>query len=88
MIYIVTINYINRLLGKYEHVGYCKGKIFEDLGNSTEADAIVIKLTLNINNYSFIAYFCVVDRDISYFDLLIGLKTIKNNLLFIHLIIM
>ena len=48
------------------------------------ADAIVARLTLHINNFSFTANFCVVEHDIMYFDLLIGLKTIFSNSLFIH----
>jgi len=81
---LISTSYLNSLPGQYEQVGYCRGLIYEALGDNTVADAIVVRLTLHINNFSFTANFCVVEHDTMYFDLLIGLKTIFSNSLFIH----
>jgi len=81
---LVSTSYLNSLPGQYEQVGYCRGRIYEALGDNTVADTIVVRLTLHINNFSLTANFCVVEHDIMYFDLLIGLKTIFSNSLFIH----
>ena len=81
---LVSSSFLDKLPGQYEQVGYCRGHIYEALGDNTIADAIVIRLTVNINSFSFTANFCVVEHEHMYFELLIGLKTITFNALFIH----
>jgi len=65
-------------------VGICRGRICEALGYNTITDSIVVKLYVTINNYSFSANFCIIVNTSNYFDLLIGMKTIADNYLFIH----
>jgi len=81
---LISVDYFNSLPGQYETVGICHGRICEALGDDTVTDAIVIRLNVLINTYSFYANFCVIDHNTNYFDLLIGLKTIADNYLFIH----
>jgi len=81
---LISSNYFNKLPGEYETIGICHGRICEALGDDTITDAIVVRLCVTINNYSFYANFCIVNHDSNYFDLLIGLKTIADNYLFIH----
>ena len=81
---LISVDYFNSLPGQYETVGVCHGRICEALGDDTVTDAIVIRLNVLINTYSFSANFCVIDHNTNYFDLLIGLKTIADNYLFIH----
>ena len=47
-------------------------------------NAIVVRLKVSIGNYTFIAYFCVIDHKDVYYDFLLGLKSIADNYLFIH----
>jgi len=82
---LISVDYFNSLPGQYETVGVCHGRICEALGDNTVTDAIVIRLNVLINTYSFYANFCVINHNSNYFDLLIGLKTIADNYLFIHL---
>eukprot|EP00833_Pecoramyces_ruminatium_P017519 jgi/Orpsp1_1/1191551/evm.model.d7180000086902.1 len=81
---LVTTKYLEQLPGEYEQVGFCHGRIYEALGDSTMANAIVVRLTININDFIFTADFCVIDHKMSYFDMLIGLKTTADNCFFIH----
>jgi len=75
---LISVDCFNSLPGQYETVGICHGCICEALGDDTVTDAIVIRLNVLINNYSFYANFCVINHNTNYFDLLIGLKTIAN----------
>ena len=81
---LVSTIYINSLPGTYEQVNVCRGRIYEALGDSTIANAIVVRLKVSINNYTFTADFCVIDHKDIYFDFLLGLKSIADNYLFIH----
>jgi len=84
---LVSTTYINSLLGSYEQVSICRGRIYEalgDLGDSTIVNAIVVRLKVSIGNYIFTADFCVIDHKDVYFDFLLGLKSITGNYLFIH----
>ena len=81
---LVSTTYINSLPGTYEQVNVCRGRIYEALGDSTIANAIVVRLKVSINNYTFTADFCVIDHKDIYFDFLLGLKSIADNYLFIH----
>ena len=81
---LISVNYFNSLPGQYETVGICHGRICEALGDDIVTDAIVIRLNVLINTYSFYANFCIINHSTNYFDLLIGLKTIADNYLFIH----
>ncbi|ORX53741.1 hypothetical protein BCR36DRAFT_283782 [Piromyces finnis] len=81
---LVTTKYFNKLPGQYDTVGVCRGKIGEALGDDTISNAIVVRLPIVINSYSFIANFCVIEHDAAYFDILISLKTIADNYLFIN----
>jgi len=79
---LISLNYFNSLPDQYETVGICHGRICEALGDDTVTDTMVINVL--INTYSFHANFCIITHNTSYFDLLIGLKTIADNYLFIH----
>jgi len=52
----------------------CRGRIYEALGDSSIANAIVVRLKVSISNYIFIADFCVIDHKDIYFDFLLALK--------------
>ncbi|KAG4085522.1 hypothetical protein H8356DRAFT_1363896 [Neocallimastix lanati (nom. inval.)] len=75
---------INSLLGTYEQVSICRGRIYEALDDSNIANAIVVRLKVSIGNYTFTADFCEIDHKDVYFDFLLGLKSIADNYLFIH----
>jgi len=62
----------------------CLGRICEALGDNTVTDSIVVRLNITINNYPFLANFCIIENTSNYFDLLISLKAITENYLFIH----
>jgi len=81
---IVTSSFLNKLPFSYQHVGPCNGSIFEALGNRATANSYYIRLNVHLGSISFTADFCVVSNENAYFDLLIGMKTIGDNGLFIH----
>jgi len=66
----ISVNYFNSLPGQYETVGICYGRICEALGDDTVTDAMVVRLNVLINTYSFYANFCVINHNTNYFDLL------------------
>ena len=49
---LVSTSYINSLPGTYEQVSICRGRIYEALGDSTIANAMVVRLKVSINNYT------------------------------------
>ena len=81
---LISRTFFDSLPGEYETIGLCHGRICEALGDDTITDSIVVRLTITINNYVFSANFCIIENNSNYFDLLIGLKTIADNYLFIH----
>jgi len=56
------INYFNSLPGQYETLGVCHGRICEALGEDKVTDAMVIRLNVLINTYSFYANFCIINH--------------------------
>ncbi|ORX72549.1 hypothetical protein BCR32DRAFT_250046 [Anaeromyces robustus] len=62
---LVSASFINKLPGEISQVGFCKGRIYEALGDSTITEAIVVELKLSIGDYEFTSKFCIIDKDIS-----------------------
>ena len=81
---IVTKQYFDKLPGEYETVGKSRGRIQLATQDEEYSEGIIVRLPVKINNYEFNADFRIIEKEDSFYDMLINFKTQIDHCLFIH----
>jgi len=72
---IVTKQYFDKLPGEYETVGKSRGRIQLATQDEEYSEGIIVRLPVKINNYEFNADFRIIEKEDSFYDMLINFKT-------------
>ena len=69
---IITKQYFEKLPVEYERLGNSRGRIQLETQDKEYSEGIVVRLPVKINNYEFYEDFRIVEKEDSFYDILIN----------------